>query len=132
MRHPPLCSLGLVPAHVSWVPLISGLHLVSVCSDFSLERSRRSVPVPYGYVQLFFPLLASFSSSRTCSLALSLRYVPRLFPAPAPAARPCGPESLRAFALASAFALLNDLIASLFGLPFFADARRFWSLLAAF
>ena len=64
--------LGLVPAHVSPVPLVSGLHLVSVCSGFScfsVIGSRTGfLKVTVSYVPRF---VSSFSSSRCCSLALT-------------------------------------------------------------
>ena len=60
--------LGLVPAHVSPVPLVSGLHLVSVCSGFSCFSVSAPAPV---------------------SLRLRLVTFPGSFPVfPAPAAAP--------------------------------------------
>src|SRR5262249_4723680 len=56
---------------------------------------------------------------------------PGLFPAPAPAAPPAASSPCAPLPCPTPSALLNDLIASAFGLPLFTDAWRFLSLAAA-
>ena len=96
----------LVFGHVPRVPLISGFRLVSICSSFfSVTSSGASVlPIMFCYISA---VVFSFSGSRTRTLKVTFIYVPRFVSSSSTCCSPCGLDSLRAFALASAFVFVE-------------------------
>ena len=83
----------LVSAHVCPVALISGLQLVSVCSDFSCSSviCSRAMPIMFSHISA---VVFSFSrsGSRTRFLKVTVSYVPR-FVSSFSSSRCCGAQA---------------------------------------